>query len=83
MTAAIVPRAHYNGGQQVPRRQLFQAIRNPSTSPVRWRVPVPHALTGQVSIIRVRYGVIPAVRTGLTVTWPAAEEASSIWLLPR
>ena len=37
----------------------------------------------QYSTIRVKNGVIPDLRTGLTVTLPALPEASSIWPLPR
>ncbi|CPA41686.1 Uncharacterised protein [Mycobacterium tuberculosis] len=37
----------------------------------------------QYSMILVTNGVIPAFRTGLTVTLPALPDASSIWPLPR
>jgi hypothetical protein len=34
-------------------------------------------------MIRVKNGVIPAFRTGLTVTLPALPDASNIWPLPK
>ena len=37
----------------------------------------------QYSMIRVKNGVIPAFRTGLTVTLPALPDASNIWPLPK
>jgi hypothetical protein len=37
----------------------------------------------QYSMIRVKNGVMPPLRTGLTVTLPALPDASSIWPLPR
>src|ERR1700753_4387497 len=37
----------------------------------------------QYSMIRVKNGVIPALRTGLTVTLPALPDASNIWPLPK
>lgn len=88
------PLARVLPGSVVPRPQLFQAFRNPSTL-VRSlacrgrrdaRDPAPRTTPRgwtYVSMIRVTYGVIPAVRTGLTVTCPAAEDDSSIWPLPR
>jgi hypothetical protein len=52
--------------------------RAPGDDACRDRV-LPRPLAGhQYSMIRVKYGVIPAVRTGLMVTFPTMLDASNI-----
>jgi hypothetical protein len=61
-------------GQRRALVQLFQACPYPSTlAHLMGRRP-----RDQYSMILVRNGVMPGLRTGLTVTLPASDDASSI-----
>ena len=50
-------------GGSAPADNYSRRYRIRRRGSVRWRVGVPDPAPGQVSMIRVRYGVIPAVRT--------------------
>ena len=67
-----VPASNYSRPAEFRRRWCTAA---PPRPPGRTR--------GQYSMILVKNGVMPGLRTGLTVTLPALPDASSLWPLPR